>query len=113
MKRTSVYIARREATEPESTLTNRSRGWESQALGKASPNGEGVSPGVRQQLGMAGFGPPPQTQVNSESVRETHLILGGHRDPTFGLLQAEGLVSSKNSWVQGATGTKIYSWTTK
>ena len=37
LKRTSAHIARRGATGPKSTLTNRSLGWEIPGLGKIAP----------------------------------------------------------------------------
>ena len=79
-----MHIARRGATGPMSALTNRSRGGKSQALGKAQPNGKGVNPGGKQQLGRMAFGPPPRTQGNSESGEETYSILGEHRGSTLG-----------------------------
>ena len=64
---------------PQEWLTKAARSGKSQNLGKASQNGEGVSPGGRQQLGRMEF----RSQDNSESRGETHSILGGHRGPTL------------------------------
>ena len=53
------------------------RGRKFQALGKAPPNGESVSPGERQQLGRMGFRLITKAQVNLETEEETQAIIGG------------------------------------
>lgn len=60
------------------------RGGKFQALGKASPNGESVSPGERQQLGRTGLRPPPPARGNLESKREIRPILVGQLGPILG-----------------------------
>ena len=79
-----------------------SRSWE---------NSKGISPGGRQCLGRMGFRSPPQG--NSEWRGNPLNSWWTQGLNTWSFSKPMVLFPKKKSWVQGATGTKMYSWTTQ
>ena len=55
--------------------------------------------------------PEPRVTLRVEGQRVEFLVDTGAQ--YLVLLQPQGKLASKTSWVQGATGTKQYSWTTR
>jgi hypothetical protein len=70
--------------------------------------GDGGGGGGRGQ----GSEPIPEPKVPLKVEEKPMQFLVGTRAQHSGLLQTDGPTSKKTSWVQGATGTKQYSWTT-
>lgn len=68
--------------------------------------------GGKQQLCSV---PLPKPRVTFKGGGEANPIHGGHRigSESAVLLDLEGPLSRRQTWVQGATGTKSNSWTTR
>ena len=68
---------------------------------------------VRIATGGSGFKAPPQVLGNYKCGGETGWLHGGHGSPILSLKPKRWTHVKKSSWVQGATGTKRYGWTTQ
>ena len=65
---------------------------------------------VTRGNGVSDHLPQPRITVGVKEKPTQFLVDTGAQHSVF---QANGTVSKKRSWVQEATGTKMYSWTTR
>jgi hypothetical protein len=111
LKRISGHTARREATGLESALTNGNWDEEVPGLGKSTPKRQRIKPWVKILISGERIRTPipkPTVTLRVGGIPIQFLVDTGAQHL---VLQANGSISKKRSWVQEATGTKMYSWT--